>query len=178
MRPAIDLLVQYARYHRDQRNIATHFVGIPMIVLSMALLLSRPRFELAGWHLTPGWVMLPPLALWYVSRDVVIGLTVSAVYALSFFAGDAVAQASTSVWLGSALGLFALGWLIQFLGHYYEGRKPAFVDDLIGLLVGPMFVAAETLFSLGWNRKMLQAIETRVGPTYLRDLAQARGSSV
>jgi uncharacterized membrane protein YGL010W len=26
--------------------------------------------------------------------------------------------------------------VIQFIGHWYEGRKPAFVDDLIGLLVG------------------------------------------
>src|SRR3546814_9523920 len=35
-----------------------------------------------------------------------------------------------SVWLGSGLGMFVLGWVIQFVGHYYEGRKPAFVDDL------------------------------------------------
>jgi len=37
--------------------------------------------------------------------------------------------------------------MIQFVGHWYEGRKPAFVDDIIGLLVGPMFVVAEALFS-------------------------------
>ena len=67
--------------------------------------------------------------------------------------------------------MFVVGWVIQFIGHYYEGRKPAFVDDLIGLLVGPMFVVAEALFMLGWGKPLLAEIERRAGPTHLRDLA-------
>ena len=35
-RPALQLLGQYAEYHRDRRNIATHFVGVPMIEISPA----------------------------------------------------------------------------------------------------------------------------------------------
>jgi len=69
------------------------------------------------------------------------------------------------------IGFFMLGWIIQFIGHYYEGRKPAFVDDIVGLLVGPMFVVGEWLFALGWGHDMLAEIERRVGPTHLRDLA-------
>ena len=34
MRAATELLTQYAAYHRDRRNIATHFVGVPMIVFA------------------------------------------------------------------------------------------------------------------------------------------------
>ena len=45
-RPARELLVQYARYHRDRRNIATHFVGIPMIVFAISVLLARPAVDL------------------------------------------------------------------------------------------------------------------------------------
>ena len=71
-----------------------------------------------------------------------------------------------------AFAAFAVGWLIQFIGHWYEGRKPAFVDDLIGLLVGPMFVTAEALFSFGWGKELLAEIEKRAGPTVLRDLAR------
>ena len=40
-RPAIDLLAQYAQYHRDRRNIATHFIGIPLIVFAIGVLLAR-----------------------------------------------------------------------------------------------------------------------------------------
>jgi uncharacterized membrane protein YGL010W len=77
---------------------------------------------------------------------------------------------ATPAWLGWSLGIFVVGWAIQFLGHYYEGRKPAFVDDLRGLLVGPMFVVGEGLFSLGWGKALLAEIVSRVGPTHLRDL--------
>ena len=58
-----------------------------------------------------------------------------------------------------------VGWIIQFLGHYWEGRKPAFVDDLVGLLIGPLFVAAEVGFAMGLRLEVQRAIEARVGPT-------------
>jgi uncharacterized membrane protein YGL010W len=47
----------------------------------------------------------------------------------------------------------------------YEHRKPAFVDDVIGLLIGPLFVLAEMLFGFGWRPALREAIEARVGPT-------------
>jgi uncharacterized membrane protein YGL010W len=87
-----------------------------------------------------------------------------------------LASAGTvSRWLGWGLGFFAAGWIIQFIGHCYEGRKPAFADDLRGLLVGPMFVAAELLFALGLARPLQREIERRAGPTLLRDLAHPVG---
>ena len=44
------------------------------------------------------------------------------------------------------------------------------MDDLRGLLVGPMFLVGEALFALGWGKPLLAEIESRVGPTHLRDL--------
>jgi len=69
------------------------------------------------------------------------------------------------------VGLFVLGWTIQFVGHYFEGRKPAFVDDLSGLIIGPLFVAAELGFMLGLREPLRLAIEARVGPVRLRESA-------
>jgi uncharacterized membrane protein YGL010W len=43
-------LGSYASVHRDWRNKATHFVGIPVIVFSLLLLLSLWTFELGGRH--------------------------------------------------------------------------------------------------------------------------------
>ena len=54
--------------------------------------------------------------------------------------------------------------MIQFIGHFYEGRKPAFVDDLVGLVIGPLFVVAEAGFLLGLRRALQHEIEARVGP--------------
>jgi uncharacterized membrane protein YGL010W len=36
----------------------------------------------------------------------------------------------------SALGLFVVGWVFQFVGHAYEGKRPEFFKDLRFLLVG------------------------------------------
>ena len=60
---------------------------------------------------------------------------------------------------------------MQFIGHYYEGRKPAFVDDLVGLIVGPYFVMAEWGFLLGLRKEVEAEIVRLSGPVYFRDLS-------
>jgi uncharacterized membrane protein YGL010W len=173
MRHALDLLSQYAAYHRDRRNIASHFIGVPMIVFAVGVLLAHPSFSVNTVLLSPAWVLFALAAAWYLTRgDVLLGVATSAAVAALLWMGQAVAGGSTLSWLAWGVGFFVVGWLIQFVGHWYEGKKPAFVDDIVGLLVGPMFVMAEALFAVGWNKTMLADIERRVGPTILRDIAR------
>jgi len=174
MRTSTDLLTQYAAYHRDRRNIISHFVGVPMIVFAVGVLLARPVLAAAGAvALTPASILFVVAAAWYVTRgNAVLGVAVSAVVAALLWLGQRTADGSVPVWLGWGVGCFAIGWVIQFIGHWYEGRKPAFVDDLVGLLVGPMFVVAEAMFMLGWNKPLQDTIEQRVGPTTMRDMAR------
>jgi uncharacterized membrane protein YGL010W len=35
-----------------------------------------------------------------------------------------------------ALGLFVVGWILQFVGHYFEGKPPEFFKDWRFLFVG------------------------------------------
>jgi len=171
MSAATDLMVKYAAYHRDRRNIATHFVGIPLIVFAVGALLAKPAVELAGWPVTPAAVAWALATLWYLTRgNLVLGLATSLAVLALILAALPLGQFNTTAWLGWGLGTFVAGWAIQFVGHYYEGKKPAFVDDLRGLLVGPMFVTGEALFALGWGKSLLAEIEARAGPTHLRDL--------
>ena len=173
MRAATDLLSQYAAYHRDQRNIASHFIGVPMIVFAVGVLLARPAFMLGGLALSPAWIAFGLAAAWYLTRgNLVLGAAVSACVGALMLIAHQVAYGGIASWLGWGVGMFVAGWLIQFVGHWYEGKKPAFVDDLVGLLVGPMFVTAEAMFMLGWNKRLLAEIERRTGPTVLRDLAK------
>ncbi len=39
-----------------------------------------------------------------------------------------------------AVGLFVLGWILQFIGHAFEGKAPAFFKNPVYLLVGPVWV--------------------------------------
>ena len=173
MRDATELMVQYAAYHRDKRNIASHFIGIPLIVFSIGILLARPAFEAGGITLTPVWVIWAVATVWYLTLgNLALGVAVSAVNGALIWFAQPLAAGSVASWLGWGIGTFVVGWIIQFVGHYYEGKKPAFVDDLLGLLTGPMFVTAEALFAFGWGKPLLAEIERRVGPTKIRDLAQ------
>jgi uncharacterized membrane protein YGL010W len=173
MRTATELLAQYAEYHRDRRNIVSHFVGVPMIVFGVGVLLARPMLAAGSVTLTPAWLVFAFVAAWYLTRgSALLGVAVSAVVALLLWLGQQVSGGSVSVWLAWGTGFFIVGWLIQFIGHWYEGRKPAFVDDVIGLVVAPMFVTAEAMFLLGWNKPLLSEIERRAGPTMIRDIAR------
>ena len=176
-RPARDLLKQYAEYHRDRRNIFTHFIGVPMIVFGVGALLARPTLMMVGgMAITPAWLVFAVVALWYLSRgQALLGAAVSIGVGLLMVLAHRAAEGTTLEWLGWGLGMFALGWLIQFVGHYYEGRKPAFADDIIGLLVGPMFVVLEMLAMAGLFKTLMQDIEHHAGPTLIRDLAHPVG---
>jgi len=48
---------------------------------------------------------------------------------------------ATLVGLPLAAGLFTVGWGFQFAGHYFEGKKPSFVDDKRSLLIGVLWCA-------------------------------------
>ena len=164
MKSLVDHLSQYAAYHRDSRNIITHVIGIPMIVVAVAILLSRPSLILFGWPLSPAVLVAAAGALFYLRLDLRFGAVMTGLLALSVLAGQALAAESTAVWLGWGLGLFVIGWIIQFVGHYYEGRKPAFVDDVMGLAVGPLFIVAEIAFWLGLRDDVRRVVEERSGP--------------
>ncbi len=44
-----------------------------------------------------------------------------------------------------ALGLFTFGWILQFIGHLFEGKAPAFFSNPIHLITGVVW----------WVRKAL-----------------------
>ncbi len=172
LRSAATLLGQYAEYHRDRRNIATHFLGVPMIVFGIGVLMAAVHVAVNGRDITLAWATFALVAAWYLTRGhFSIGLATTAGVGLLMALAHQVAGAGRWPWLGWGLGCFTLGWAVQFVGHYYEGRKPAFADDLVGLLVGPMFVVLEGLAPLGLFKDLMAEVERRAGPTHLRDLA-------
>jgi uncharacterized membrane protein YGL010W len=166
MKTLVDQLAQYAEYHRDGRNILTHFVGVPMILFAVVILLSRPGWAWGDSGLVASPAVLAALAasVYYMRLDTRYGIALAVVLGGMLSVGVWLAQQTTALWLGWGVGPFVVGWVIQFVGHYWEGRKPAFMDDIIGLLIGPLFVLAEMGFALGLRKEVQQAIKARSGP--------------
>jgi uncharacterized membrane protein YGL010W len=165
MKTLTQQLSMYASYHRDRRNIATHFVGIPMIVAGVATLLARPTWLVGGLPLSPMVAATALSLVFYFALDVRFGLAMTVFMGLAGWAGASFAAQSTALWLTAGLGLFVVGWAIQFVGHIFEGKKPAFMDDIAGFLVGPLFIVAEWAFAVGFRKPLLAEIEKNAGPT-------------
>ena len=156
-----DRLASYAEYHRDKRNIATHYVGIPMILVGTQSALAR--VGIGPLNAAVGATALA--TRYYRQLDPTFGAAMGAVLGATCAAGTTLATLPFPLWAGATAGLFVGGWALQFLGHYFEGRKPAFLDDIMGLLDGPLFLVAETAFAVGLAPELRAEIERRAGPT-------------
>ena len=161
MKSLIDRLASYAEYHRDKRNIATHFVGIPMILVGTQATLAK--IGIGPINAAVGATGLA--ARYYRAIDPTYGTAMAAVLGATCALGTAIAAMPLPLWAGTAAGLFVGGWALQFVGHAFEGKKPAFFDDLRGLLDGPLFLVAEVAFALGLSPELRAEVERRAGPT-------------
>ena len=164
----VQALAKYAGYHRDKRNILTHFFGVPLIVFGVQVLLARAGISIGGVFVSAMWVVTALACLYYLRLELAMGAVMTIWLLLMGWAALALSLTAPYAWLIWGLGLFVVGWVIQFIGHYYEGKKPAFVDDLIGLAIGPLFVAAELLFLCGMRRDLEAQIVAIAGETRIR----------
>jgi uncharacterized membrane protein YGL010W len=160
MSTLVQKLSGYAAYHRDGRNVTAHMLGIPLIVFAVEVLLSRP---VLGGELTPAMLVSVFAAVYYFTLDTGFGAVLAILLGLASWAGLALARLPTAEWAATGIGLFVIGWVIQFIGHAFEGRKPAFLDDLVSLLIGPLFIIAEFGFLLGLRLPLKADIERRPG---------------
>ncbi|WP_445115497.1 Mpo1 family 2-hydroxy fatty acid dioxygenase [Acinetobacter sp. WZC-1] len=151
------VLSKYAAYHLDHKNIVTHFIGVPVIVFSILCLTARAGFMVSGFDVTLAMVLIVISGIYYLNLDRIFGGILTLLLAVAYPFAWQIAQMDTMSWLAISVGIFVFGWVFQFIGHYYEKKKPAFVDDLQGLIIGPLFVLAELIFLLGF-RKELQSI--------------------
>ena len=151
----------YAAYHQDARNKATHFVGVPAIMLSLFIPLAWLRIELGGVPVTAAMLFAAAALVYYFLLDVPLALAMLAVSALLVWLGGLIAAQGTArgwVWFGV---LFVGGWILQLVGHVFEGRKPALTDNLFQIFVAPIFLCAEAFFALGYRPGLQEAVQRR-----------------
>jgi uncharacterized membrane protein YGL010W len=150
----------YAAVHRDWRNRATHFVGIPIIVFSLLLVLSLWRFELLGREWTMSLAVAIVAVVGWMALDLGIGLIMALIMAVAWFAAEALAGSlgsASAVWM-AFIALFVGGWALQFVGHHYEGKRPALLTNIFQGFIGPMFLVAESLVVMGQRSDLADAM--------------------
>jgi uncharacterized membrane protein YGL010W len=129
-KPVEILIEQYAESHQNPVNEVIHFICVPVIMWTFLGLF---------WSLHPLLaVAVTVLALIYyftLSLSLCIGMAIMSAVMLAILYG-----LPASWVLPLSLIVFVIAWIGQFIGHYLEGKKPSFFDDLRFLLIGPLFV--------------------------------------
>ena len=143
-------LASYASVHRDRRNKATHFVGIPVIVFSLLLVLTLWRLQPGERDVSGAAVVAILAVLGWMALDLGVGFVMALLMLVAWYAAEALGAAlgPAGTWV-AFLMLFVGGWILQFLGHHYEGKRPALLDNIFQAFIGPMFLVAETMVALG-----------------------------
>jgi uncharacterized membrane protein YGL010W len=151
----------YAAYHQDARNKATHFIGVPIIILSLFIPLAWPRVEIGGMPMTAAMLFAGVVLVYYFLLDVPLALAMTAVtLALLWLGHEIAALGAGPGWLWFA-ALFIGGWILQLAGHGFERRRPALADNLLQIFVAPIFLCAEIFFALGYKPALHQAVQER-----------------
>ena len=163
MRTIEDQMSFYAAYHQDGRNKATHFIGVPAIMLSLFIPLSWIRFEIGLGNITisAAMVFAAVVLAYYFVLDVPLALAMFVVTSALVWGGQQIAAlGAVQGWIWFAL-LFVGGWILQLVGHVFEGRKPALADNLFQIFVAPIFLAAEVFFALGYKPQLHHKVQQK-----------------
>jgi uncharacterized membrane protein YGL010W len=160
MKNVVEQLSRYKSVHFNKKNIQTHFVGIPLIIFSITILLSLINFKVetdtASLSFTAATIFFTAALVYYFALHLRLALGMFFYIIPNLYLASLITPLTGAIWI--AVAIFVIGWIIQFIGHYYEKAKPAFVDDLSQFLIGPFFLMAEVYFALGFEQKLLADI--------------------
>jgi uncharacterized membrane protein YGL010W len=138
VRKVDQLIAHYGTSHTHPTNELIHFLAIPLITLSLTGLIFALYPWLAYAFIAASMVYYARLSGVFFGAMLVWTL---AVLALLHAMGSHVLLASVVIFVGA--------WIIQFIGHKIEGKKPSFLEDIQYLWVGPLFILSKLFLKLG-----------------------------
>lgn len=138
MRDIERLLMQYGESHQNKINVLIHAIAVPSIYfVTLGLLWAIPVPEwIAQFDITWAHIIAVPVLYYYFLLSGPIGAAMTLLTIACFGGVYLLVSLGVSVWK-FCLALFVIMWILQFVGHKIEGKKPSFLEDLRFLLVGP-----------------------------------------
>ena len=126
------LIAHYGESHQNASNELIHFIAIPLIMLSLIGMLF-------AIHPYVAYAFIAASMIYYARLSMVFLVTMTLLSAL----GIAAVFAMGSRLLSISVAIFVGAWIMQFVGHKLEGKKPSFFEDLQYLWIGPLFVLSK-----------------------------------
>jgi uncharacterized membrane protein YGL010W len=111
------------------------------------------------FSITAASVLAVALLAYYFRLDAVLAVAMTLFTAVLLIAANRVCTLGVPVALTVFGVAFVGGWILQLIGHAFEGRKPALVDNFFQVLIAPIFLMAEIFFALGYKREVAERVE-------------------
>ena len=134
---------EYGESHLNPTNKLIHWLCVPAIAASLLALLwelpvpaAMARIPYLNWAT----LLVLGALLFYMrlSLPLAVGMLL---FTGPVLAGIATYQSSPPVPLWQvAATVFVTAWILQFVGHKIEGKKPKFLQDVQFLLIGPIWL--------------------------------------
>jgi uncharacterized membrane protein YGL010W len=150
----IDLLfAEYAESHRNATNKLIHWICVPLIFWTILGFISLiPSKSICFIYIgCISFVSLAAMALvtvFYMRLSFLIGLIMLVLMVIMESFAFGVNTRTEKPWL-VYLSVFIITWILQFIGHKVEGKKPSFLKDLQFLLIGPIWLLSFILKKAG-----------------------------
>lgn len=127
-------LAQYAESHQNSTNKKIHFICVPLIMWTVLMLLDLVVLPLG----TLAYVLVIVSFIFYhVIKTPIFDSVLMIILSLAMIFS---ARFLNDYRLMVAVSVFVAAWIGQFIGHKIEGKKPSFFQDLLFLLIGPMWI--------------------------------------
>lgn len=141
MRTLNQWMDEYGVSHKNPTNQLIHKICVPLIMLTVIGLLwslPRPDFFLSLPYFNWATLFLTFCLLFYLSLSFKMFLGMLLQTLIMCLLCHRLHAAG--ILLEFSLIVFVLSWIGQFWGHKIEGKKPSFLQDLVFLLIGPLWV--------------------------------------
>jgi 2-hydroxy fatty acid dioxygenase len=121
--------MNYEMYHTHPINKGIHIVCIPIIVLSTYNLLSLIKFKVCKNDVE----LQQPLLVLLLYNYLNYSFKAFMVMSVYFYIIDNISKSykKGKKYVKSNIYMLTYAWVLQFIGHYIEGNKPALLDGII-----------------------------------------------
>ncbi|MFY0591909.1 DUF962 domain-containing protein [Roseivirga sp.] len=157
MRKIDQLLGEYGESHQTKFNRIVHYFCVPAIFLSLIGLFAGIALPVAVQEFLPE--VLRPFAhvgsvivilglIYYLRLSVILFFSMLVFSTIVLLAIQQVVLLDLAPLWVVMLVIFVVAWIVQFVGHKHEGKKPSFLKDVQFLMIGPAWTMSHLFDAL------------------------------
>lgn len=142
----------YQGYHRTWGCKATHYFGVPLVTFALLIPMGWLGAMTYGHHLTLAMLFVFSTLIYYFLLAPLLATIMTAIMVPVTLGADRISRLplrESALVFGT---IFLAGVVLQLIGHFIEGKRPALVDNFMqAVFTAPLFLVAEALMALGWK---------------------------